>query len=134
MTFVPVPTAHPQLAFGLGRRFGTAVERNRARRRLRAAFEAASASTRAPGAIEPEVAVPLGAYLLAADRAVLAAPFPTLVESIERCVAQVRDRAVGVVSSSTASTGSSTGSGPALPAGSPGQAPAAAGSLGGGRR
>ncbi len=110
MTFIPVPTGHPQLAFGLGRRFGTAVERNRARRRLRAAFHQVEA-----GAGQP---VALGAYLVSADRSALDVPFPSLVGSVGRCLSQVHERvpatvgrtAVGSVNPSPeSSTGSSTG-------------------------
>lgn len=105
MTFVPVPTRHPQLAFGLGRRFGTAVERNRARRRLRAAFHQVVA-----GAAQP---LALGAYLVSADRSALDTPFPALMGSVGRCLAQVHERvpasvgrtgARGAVASSTASS------------------------------
>jgi ribonuclease P protein component len=55
------------VAYAIGRRFGNAVERNRARRRLRAAVALASGELR-PG----------GAYLFAADRSVMTVPFPTL--------------------------------------------------------
>jgi ribonuclease P protein component len=59
------------VAYALGRRFGTAVERNRARRRLRAAV-----------ALDEALLLPGGAYLLAADRAVMTIPFPTLREHV----------------------------------------------------
>jgi ribonuclease P protein component len=55
------------VAYALGRRFGTAVERNRARRRLRAAI-----------ALDQALLLPGGAYLVAADRAVMTIPFSTL--------------------------------------------------------
>jgi len=57
----------PKVAYAIGRRFGTAVERNRARRRLRAAVAVHAAELR-PG----------GVYLFAAERAVMTVPFPTL--------------------------------------------------------
>jgi len=57
----------PRVAYAIGRRFGTAVERNRARRRLRAAVALESGELR-PG----------GVYLFAADRSVMTLPFPTL--------------------------------------------------------
>jgi ribonuclease P protein component len=68
------------VAYAIGRRFGTAVERNRARRRLRAAVAMDAAELR-PG----------GAYLFAAERSVMTLPFPTLCEyvtTLVRAVAQ----------------------------------------------
>jgi ribonuclease P protein component len=59
------------VAYAIGRRFGTAVERNRARRRLRAAV-----------ALDEALLLPGGAYLLAADRTVLTIPFATLREYV----------------------------------------------------
>jgi ribonuclease P protein component len=55
------------VAYAIGRRFGTAVERNRARRRLRAAV-----------AIHADELVPGGVYLFAAERPVMTVTFPTL--------------------------------------------------------
>ena len=78
MTYLSVASEHPQLAFGLGRRFGNAVERNRARRRLRAAFETAWRSL--------DDAAPPGVFLMTADRPVLSAGFDTLVGSVESCL------------------------------------------------
>ncbi len=79
MTYVAIETDEPQLALAVGRRFGPAVERNRARRRLRHAFTAAQAGTPAP----------LGAYLMTANRSVLSAPFPSLVAAVERCLTKL---------------------------------------------
>lgn len=78
MTYLPVSSEHPQLAFGLGRRFGNAVDRNRARRRLRAAFETAWRSL--------DGAAPTGAFLVTADRQVLSAAFDSLVGSVRSCL------------------------------------------------
>jgi ribonuclease P protein component len=55
------------VAYAIGRRFGTAVERNRARRRLRAAVALESDELRAGGV-----------YLFSAERSVMTLPFPTL--------------------------------------------------------
>jgi ribonuclease P protein component len=77
----------PQVAFAIGRSFGGAVERNRGRRRLRAAF------------VEAWRRLPLerverlgGAYLLSGSRALLRTPFERLVGDVERCLDAV-DRA-----------------------------------------
>jgi ribonuclease P protein component len=78
MTYLSVSSEHPQLAFGLGRRFGNAVDRNRARRRLRAAFERAWRSL--------DGAAPTGVYLMTADRQVLSAGFDSLVGSVRSCL------------------------------------------------
>jgi ribonuclease P protein component len=70
------------VAYAIGRRFGTAVERNRARRRLRAAV-----------ALDQALLLPGGAYLLAADRDVMTVPFPTLREHVTTLLSAVREDA-----------------------------------------
>lgn len=65
-----------ELAFAIGRHFGSAVERNRARRRLRAAF----AEVAATGSIEP------GAYLVVPKRRALSASYGELVDDVQRCL------------------------------------------------
>lgn len=79
LTFLPVDTTHPQLAFTIGRRFGSAVERNRARRRLTEAFSVAW----------PAGPAPTGAYLITAERAVLTVRFDALVRRLEKCLDEV---------------------------------------------
>ena len=61
----------PRVAYAVGRGFGTAVERNRARRRLRATI-----------ALDEALLLPGGAYLLGAERAVMTIPFPTLRDHV----------------------------------------------------
>jgi len=68
------------VAYAIGRRFGTAVERNRARRRLRAAI-----------ALDEALLLPGGTYLLAADRSVMTIPFPTLCDSVTTLLRAVRE-------------------------------------------
>jgi ribonuclease P protein component len=68
------------VAYAIGRRFGTAVERNRARRRLRAAI-----------ALDEALLLPGGTYLLAADRSVMTIPFPTLRDSVTTLLRAVRE-------------------------------------------
>jgi ribonuclease P protein component len=67
------------VAYALGRRFGTAVERNRARRRLRAAV-----------ALDEALLLPGGAYLLAAERSVMTIPFATLRGHVATLLQDVR--------------------------------------------
>jgi ribonuclease P protein component len=68
-----------RVAYAVGRRFGNAVERNRARRRLRAAI-----------ALDEALLLPGGAYLLAAERTVMTIPFPTLREHVTTLLQQTR--------------------------------------------
>jgi len=70
------------VAYAIGRRFGTAVERNRARRRLRAAV-----------ALDEELLLAGGAYLLAADRAIMTIPFTTLREHVAEVLRSAREHA-----------------------------------------
>jgi ribonuclease P protein component len=68
------------VAYAIGGRFGTAVERNRARRRLRAAV-----------ALDEALLLPGGAYLFAAERSVMTIPFHTLREHVTTLLETVRD-------------------------------------------
>lgn len=82
MSHLPIETSRPQVAFALGRSFGNAVERNRGRRRLRAAFvEVVSA--------KPTSARPTGAFLLTGSRGLLTDPFSRLTENVEACLAEL---------------------------------------------
>ena len=72
----------PRVAYAIGRRFGSAVERNRARRRLRAAV-----------ALDEALLLPGGAYLVVADRAVMTITFPTLREHVATLLRAVQDAA-----------------------------------------
>lgn len=86
----------PQVAYALGRRFGTAVERNRARRRLRDAF------TRSwvdhldhldqldhTKTTSPTLRLD-GAFLLSGHRGLLTAPFAQLVNDLSACLTRLR--------------------------------------------
>ncbi len=70
------------MAYAIGRRFGNAVERNRARRRLRAAI-----------VLDSALLLPGGAYLVAADRSVMTVPFPTLRDHVTTLLQAVREDA-----------------------------------------
>ncbi len=96
VSYVPVSAGQPQLAFAIGRRFGNAVARNRARRRLRAAFDRAWAAS--PSA-------PTGAYLVMADRAVLTAPFAGLEQALGSCLGKVEQRLAARASASAPAPG-----------------------------
>ncbi len=73
VVYSPVES-EPALAFAIGKRFGNAVDRNRARRRLRAAIERVHTQ-------EPLAA---GAYQISGSRQVLEVPFDVLVGALER--------------------------------------------------
>lgn len=76
--------ASPQVAFAIGRRFGNAVQRNRGRRRLRAAFvEVWRGLTPAR---RDELA---GAYLASASPGVLVAPYRQLLDDVTACLDQI---------------------------------------------
>lgn len=76
---VPTPPG-PQLAFAIGRSFGNAVERNRGRRRLRAAFIEVWRS------LEPGRERRLrGAFLLTGSRSLLTSPYDRIVADVDRC-------------------------------------------------
>ncbi|MEZ5376699.1 MAG: ribonuclease P protein component [Acidimicrobiales bacterium] len=67
---------HPALAFAIGKKFGTAVERNRARRRLRSAFHDVAKAR----------VLPPGAYQISCSRAVLTSDYTMLATSLDRCL------------------------------------------------
>ena len=71
------PDTTVALAFAFSRRFGTAVDRNRAKRRLRAAFVDAGGD-RCSGAI-----------LMTGRRELLDRPYEALVDDVRQCVAHL---------------------------------------------
>ncbi len=99
LIFLPQNTAEIQLAFALGRSFGNAVERNRGRRRLRAAFTEAVRNVHAdhgsasaePGIesrteLRPEFQ---GAFLLTGSRGLLTDDFAKMVGDVEACLTKL---------------------------------------------
>ena len=83
MTFVPLPDGEPRFAYGVGRRVGPAVVRNRVRRRLRVAARELSA----PG---PDGAPGLapGAYLVTVSPRAVEASYADLRRHLgEACAA-----------------------------------------------
>lgn len=78
----------PQVAYALGRRFGTAVERNRARRRLRDAFAQSWAAHVDQTKTTPTLRLD-GAFLLSGRRDVLTTPFDRLVDDLNACIARL---------------------------------------------
>ena len=76
----------PQVAYALGRKFGTAVERNRARRRLRDAFTQSwdDHINTTPPTLRLD-----GAFLLSGHRGLLTAPFGQLLHDVSACLARL---------------------------------------------
>jgi ribonuclease P protein component len=70
----------PRVAYAIGRRAGSAVERNRIRRRLRAAVAGCSHDL-----------VPGGAYLFGAERAVLTVGFADLRAAVGALVRRAKE-------------------------------------------
>ncbi len=99
LTYLPKAAAEtpmestPQVAYALGKRFGTAVERNRARRRLRDAF--AASWQHHLDSVAPTLRLD-GAFLLSGHGDLLTAPFPRLVDDMSTCLARLVDT-VGTV-------------------------------------
>jgi ribonuclease P protein component len=73
----------PLVAYTIGRRSGSAVQRNRMRRRLRAAVTVVS------GELAP------GSYLLGADPEVRVLPFPGLVAAVGEAMTRAAHHAAG---------------------------------------
>lgn len=73
-------TDPPRVAYAVGKRTGSAVVRNRIRRRLRAAVALHEAELAAGGA-----------YLLAADRRAMTAPFAELADQVGRALRRARE-------------------------------------------
>lgn len=68
----------PIYAFALRRSFGSAVERNRSRRRIRAAIRTVESNWSSTARL-----VPPGGYLVRPDRRTLEMPFGSMVECLE---------------------------------------------------
>ena len=80
VVFVPASdSTPPRVAYAIGRDAGTAVLRNRLRRRLRAAMR--------------ELAAPAGAYLVRAEPSAAALPFGELVVHVDAAVTAAAGRA-----------------------------------------
>ena len=79
MTFVPATDGPPRFAYGIGRRVGPAVARNRVRRRLRAAARQLAES---PPGLAP------GAYLVTVSPQIVGATYEELRRGLgEACAA-----------------------------------------------
>lgn len=90
LTHLPLETAEIQLAFALGRSFGNAVERNRGRRRLRAAFIEVVSRVEQDEAFES--AELHGAFLLTGSRGLLTNDFARLIGDVEACLTKLPRR------------------------------------------
>lgn len=78
-----------RVAFAIGRSFGHAVDRNRARRRLRHAVDEAVRMI----SDQPGLGRPTGDALLSASRRALDVPFDELVTELTGLLARTRSRA-----------------------------------------
>ena len=74
-------SAPPRVAYAIGRAAGNAVERNRARRRLREAVRGAGTELEAGRA-----------YLFGAGREVVTMPYADLAATVERLLRAARDQ------------------------------------------
>ena len=81
MIHLPLDVPGPQVAFAIGKPFGSAVERNRGRRRLKEAFLAAWRSGSGQRAERLR-----GVFLLSGTRDLLHAPFRDLVDDVDACL------------------------------------------------
>lgn len=75
LSFVPADEPGARVAYALDRRVGSAVDRNRVRRRLRAAVAVHATTLRG------------GSYLFGAQRAAIELPFDVVVRSVAELVA-----------------------------------------------
>jgi ribonuclease P protein component len=76
----PTTGVPPRVAFAIGRRIGGAVQRNRLRRQLRAAFRQLSAQP---------TGVPAGAYLVGVQRRAVSSTYSQLTADLARCLAKL---------------------------------------------
>ncbi len=89
MTYLASPTVvagewdGPRVAYAFSRRFGKAVQRNRARRRLRDAF-ARAWREHADG--NSDMTSLNGAFLLSGGRSILNVPFEGVVSDVTACL------------------------------------------------
>lgn len=79
----------PQVAYALGRKFGNAVERNRARRRLRDAFT--QSWEHHLSTVDPTLQLH-GAFLLSGHRGLLSTPFSQIVDDLNACLTRLVER------------------------------------------
>jgi len=81
MIYFPLETKYPQVAFSLTRKFGGAVKRNRARRRLKSAFL---------NAFEGHSDLS-GAYLISASPRVTDISFSKVVSELDSCFSKITE-------------------------------------------
>ncbi len=80
--YLPHDGPSVEVAFAIGRKFGSAVHRNRARRRIQAALR------------DETVIVAPGAYLFSCHTEVMTMPFASLLADVQRCVTACEARAL----------------------------------------
>lgn len=84
IAYLPVPTDRVRVAYALPKRVGTAVVRNRVRRRLRSAFESIENAG--------QHSFPKGTYLVSASAEVARMPFVELVASLTSMLRELSER------------------------------------------
>ncbi len=83
VVFVPIESKKPQVAMAITKKFGSAVDRNRARRRLRHAFDEV---------IQNHTELYSNAFLLFGSRKILSCDYAGLVSSLDDCCSQIDKR------------------------------------------
>jgi ribonuclease P protein component len=85
VTYLAEPSGDPpRVAYAVGKRAGSAVVRNRARRRLRAGIQAHHRGPNGP--------LPAGAYLVSAGAAAATCPWPELTRGLDDALAAATER------------------------------------------
>ena len=82
VVYVPTDSDATEVAFAISRRAGSAVRRNRCRRRLRAAF----------AELDRQGRLPHGAYMISVTAAIVDAPHAELLAGLGDVVAQLPAR------------------------------------------
>lgn len=80
VVFVPIESKKPEVAMAITKRFGNAVDRNRARRRLRHSFDEALSSYSE---------LHSNAYLLFGSKKILTYDYASLVSDLDNCCRQI---------------------------------------------
>ncbi len=83
VVFVPIESQKPEVAMAITKKFGNAVDRNKARRRLRHAFNET---------IQNYSHLYNNAYLLFGSRKILSCDYAGLVSSLDECCRKISEK------------------------------------------